>query len=218
VTDSYDDYDEPTEVGGTRINPESAVGHLLLIWAVDYIAHSPTKFTSDDKPSDVIVVDVVDLDVADENGYAGLLGRKSWWRQARLIGALREKVGTGRPMLAQMTLGIPTRGKPPYELVSMSGDPDSVARARAWRAGHPEFVPSQPRGVEVKSQPQVQEQVVADPRPQTRSTPPPPPPPAPPAGPPVNLEQQRARQQSSVLERLRDGLGAESIADDQIPF
>lgn len=139
-------FDEPDEVGGSRLNPTDIIGHLLLVWAVAYIADSPTKFSKPDKPSDVIVVDVVDLDLPDENGYAGFLCRESWWRQARLIGSLRQRLDNPRPVLAHMTLGQATIGLPPYELRSANGLPDCVARAQAWMAANPSFCKSVPRG------------------------------------------------------------------------
>jgi hypothetical protein len=138
-------FDEPDEVGGDRINPSEIVGHLLLVWAVDYIDHSPTKFSKPDKKSDVVVVDVVDLDLPDENGYAGLLCRAAWWRQARLIAALRNRVGNPTPILAHMTVGQATVGNPPYELRSANALPECVARGQAWMAANPNFTPSPAR-------------------------------------------------------------------------
>lgn len=136
-------FDEPEESGGVRLNPQDIEGHLLLIWAVDYIAHSPTKFTTPDKKSDVIVVDCVDLEEYDHdaNQY-GLLARKCWWRQARLIGALRSRIGSGRPMLAYMTRGVAVKGQPPYELISATQDEESAARGALWLQTNPDFTPS----------------------------------------------------------------------------
>jgi hypothetical protein len=145
VTEPYT-FDEPDQVGGTRLNPQDIIDHLLLVWAVDYIEHSPTKFSKPDKPSDVIVVDVVDLDLPDEQGYAGFLCRASWWRQARLIGALRGRLSNPRPVLVHMTLGQATVGYPPYELRPANNDPECVARAQAWMAANPDFCKSPPRG------------------------------------------------------------------------
>lgn len=146
MTNPYQ-FDDPDEVGGgARLNPADIIGHLLLVWAVDYIPHSVTKFTKADKPSDVIVVDVVDLDLPDENGYAGLLAKSTWWRQARLIGALRQRLDNPRPVLVHMALGQATIGLPPYELHSANGLPDCVARAQAWMAANPNYQKSLPRG------------------------------------------------------------------------
>ena len=134
------EFDEPDAVGGDRLNPKDCVGHLLMVWAVGYIDHSPTKFTVKDRPSDVIVVDVVNLDEPDEDGYQGRLYRGCWWRQSRLIGSLRNRIGKG-PVLAWMGQGVATMGFPPYELRSANQDPESVARGQAWLAGHPDFTP-----------------------------------------------------------------------------
>jgi hypothetical protein len=138
-------FDEPDEVSGERINPKDVLGHLLLVWAVDYIEHSPTKYTQPGKQSDVIVVDCVDLDATDDPSQPyGRLVRKCWWRNGRLIGALRGKIGTGKPMLALMAQGVATMGQPPYELISATKDPESVVRANTWLGANPDFTPSQP--------------------------------------------------------------------------
>jgi hypothetical protein len=85
----------PTAADGdyVRVNPADALGHTLLVWVIDYIPESPTRFTKPGDKSDVIVVDVVDLDVADpETGQRGLVGRKCWWRQAQLIRDLKDSI------------------------------------------------------------------------------------------------------------------------------
>jgi hypothetical protein len=143
-------FDEPDEVGGSdgspRLYPKELVGHLLVVWAIDYIEHSPTKFTQAGKQADVIVVDVVDLDQVDpETRQQGLVSRRSWWRGGRLIGSLKKKVGSNTPLLARMSLGVATMGNPPYELNSMTSDQHSVARANAWFQANPGFQPSQRR-------------------------------------------------------------------------
>lgn len=137
-------FDEPDEFGGIRLNPKDILNHLLLVWATDYIAHSPTIHTRPDRPSDVIVVDCVDLDQTDpETGQPGLLGRRCWWRQAQLIQSLRGKIGKPDPMLARMGKDV---GKPgfaaPFKLFSATADGPSVQRATAWIESHREFVPS----------------------------------------------------------------------------
>jgi hypothetical protein len=138
-------FQEPDETGGIRINPKDTVGHLMLIWATDYIPHSPTQFTRPDKPSDVIVVDVVDLDQVDDEGVPGLLARKVWWRQAQLIAALKGKIGDKDPMLVRMGRGGATMGRnAPFVLNSVTSDPQCVQRAYAWINNHSDFTPSGP--------------------------------------------------------------------------
>lgn len=153
--------DEPDEAGGTKLYPKDILGHLLLVWVIEYIEHSPTKFTKygdDGKPSspcDAVVLDVVDLDQYDENGDAGLLGRKTWWRQGRLIGVLKPRVGKPNPILVRMGKGGASTGmNAPFEITTMSGDPASVARANKWYAANPGFTPS---AVYVRDEPAVQE-------------------------------------------------------------
>ena len=136
---------EPEETGGNRCYPKDVVNHLLLVWAIDYISHSPTQFTRPDKPSDVIIVDVVDLDQVDEYGTPGLLARKAWWRQSRLIQSLKARLGNEDPMLVRMSKGLGSKGmNAPFELVSQTGDPQCVSRAQAWFSANPSFKPSAP--------------------------------------------------------------------------
>jgi hypothetical protein len=141
-------FDEPDESGGQRFYPKDVVGHLLIVWAIDYIAHSPTQYSRPDKPSDVVVVDCVDLDQVDpETNQIGLVSRRTWWRQAQLIASLKKKVGTGVPLLARMAKGVATKGMPPFVLTSMTADPQCVQRANAWFQANPGFMPSDPMPV-----------------------------------------------------------------------
>ena len=65
------EFEEPEETSGIRINPADVVGHLLLVWAIEYKDDSPTRFSKPDKKSDVIIVDLVDLDLEGEDGGDG---------------------------------------------------------------------------------------------------------------------------------------------------
>lgn len=134
--------DEPSNVGTERLTPAECLGHLLMVWATGYIEDSPTKFSTTGKQSDVIVVDVVDLDLADEDGYQGKVFRGSWWRNGRLIGDLKPRIGREKPYLARMIQGEATMGFPPYELQLAAGDSDAVGRASAWLEAHPDFRPT----------------------------------------------------------------------------
>jgi len=124
--------------GGQSLYPDKLLGHLLLVWAVDYIPHSPTQYSRPDKPSDVIVVDVVDLDTGD-------IGTQSWWRQSRLIRDLKPKLGKKNPILVVIGKGIGTQGgQAPYEMTPMNDNPQAVAKANAWFQNNPGFTPSSP--------------------------------------------------------------------------
>lgn len=140
-------FDDPEETTGLRINPADIMEHLLLVWSIEYIEHSPTRFSTPEKKSDVIVVDLVDLDLDDPGtNEVGLVGRRQWWRQGKLIQTLRDRVGRERPMLATMTKGVGTQGfAAPYVLAVASGDPAAVERANQWMKAHPDFTPSLPR-------------------------------------------------------------------------
>jgi hypothetical protein len=131
---------------GVRINPRDVVGHLLLIWVIDYLPHKPTQFSRPDKPSDVIVVDVVDLDAIDpETNQPGLLARHTWWRQARLIQKLKPKVGTPHPWIARMAKGGASTGyNAPFVLNGAAEEPGAKERAREWASRNVGFQPSTP--------------------------------------------------------------------------
>lgn len=153
-------FDEPDQTGGgVRINPKDIVGHLLLLWVIDYVAHSPTQFSKPDKPSDVIIVDAVDLDQVDaDTGIPGLVARKCWWRQAQLIQALRPKIGSQSPMLVRMTKGGATMGRSaPFQLASMTADQQCVARGTNWINANPGFTPSVKPDFSAPSEPRVEE-------------------------------------------------------------
>lgn len=211
--------DEPDEAGGVRLYPKDILNHLLLVWVIEYVEHSPTKFTKygdDGKPTspcDAIIVDVVDLDQYDENGVAGLLGRKTWWRQGRLIGVLKPRVGKQNPILVRMGKGGASQGmNAPFEITTMSGDPASVARANNWYAANPNFTPS---AVYVP-----EDRAVQEPLPMDRTIP------LPPARPTETPLEAAARNsltpaQSEVMERLKrisSGPQFGSPGDADIPF
>src|SRR6187431_2881815 len=123
---------EPETAGGPY--PKDLVGHLLMVWPVDYIDDAPSKFSRPGAQSDVIVVDLVDLDVVDEyTKELGQLSRQAWWRPGRLIGSLKRRLGSKDPVLAWMQMGTASKGmNAPYELVSATSDPMSVDRAKLW--------------------------------------------------------------------------------------
>lgn len=153
-------YDEPEEANDViRINPGEILDHLLLVWTIEYVDHSPTRFTQPGDKSDVIVVDFVDLDLFDDSNNEGYLARRQWWRQGRLIQTLRPKVGSPNPMLVKMSKGTGSQGyAAPYILVSMTGDLASTVRAGRWFQTNPDFKPSLPRDLWQQSREQAQPQ------------------------------------------------------------
>ena len=133
---------EPETAGGPY--PKDLVGHLLMVWPVDYIDDAPSKFSRPGAQSDVIVVDLVDLDTVDEyTKELGQLSRQAWWRPGRLIGSLKRRLGSKDPVLAWMQMGTASKGmNAPYELVSATSDPASVDRAKLWLEKNPDFEPT----------------------------------------------------------------------------
>lgn len=136
--------DEPEPTGGVRLNPKMILGHLLIVWVTDYIEHSPTKYTVAGKPSDVVVVDCIDLDQVDEtSGEVGLIARNCWWRQSRLIQLLKKRVGLPNPILIRITQG--SQANSPYEAVSQRSDEAAMTRLHQWFQRNPDFTPSAKR-------------------------------------------------------------------------
>lgn len=137
---SDDLFDETTEAGsGLRLYPKDVLGHLLLVWSVDYIEHAGSKFKN--QRDDAVVVDIVDLDLMDEGEH--LIARRCWWRSGVLIRDLREKIGNPKPQLVRMGTAPGSSGmNDAYVLVPMKADPEAVARGAAWIRAHPDFRPS----------------------------------------------------------------------------
>lgn len=134
-------FGEPEISGGPY--PKDLLGHLLMVWAVDYIQDAPTKFSRGNQPSDAIVVDLVDLDEVDHTGQAGVVSYGAWWRPSKLIQSLKRRLGSEDPVLVWMTLGTASPGmNQPYVLVSATGDPGAMDRAEKWLAANPDFRPS----------------------------------------------------------------------------
>lgn len=136
-------FGEPDSTG--RLNPRDIIDHLIMVWPTDYIPHAPSKFSRPDKPSDAVVVDIVDLDEADPmSGKPGCLYQGVWWRPAKLIQSLKRKIGTQDPILAWMSQGTASPGvNAPFILVSATQDAAAVKRAEDWLALHPDFVPTE---------------------------------------------------------------------------
>ena len=189
-------FGEPENSGGPY--PKELLDHLLLVWAVDYIDDAPSKFSRPGTKSDVIVVDLVDLDDTDPmTRQPGYMARSCWWRASKLIQSLKRRLGSPDPVLARMKFGTSDPGmNAPYVLVSATGDPAAVARAEAWMAANPNFAPSS-QEPPMRGRAAVQQEVEQ----------------AQPARPPSPLEQlaQQAR-------RGADRLPPPPPGKDQIPF
>jgi hypothetical protein len=203
--------------GGEYLDPKLIVGHLLAVWAIRYIEHSPTRHSVPGRNSDVIVVDGVDLDQIGPDGFEGVVGRNSWWRQSRLIMVLKKRVGLPNPILIRLSKG--TQSNSPYELHTQSADKEAMRRFREWCERNPDFVPSSPGEVEASP---VQPQTVAaqpqrawgggpGPLTQVQET-------------PLEAQARLAQQQpatTDVLARLR-GLGKvnhqDQVQNEEIPF
>jgi hypothetical protein len=134
---------EPARSNETEsLYPTHCVGHLLMVWFTGYIENSPTRFTVPGKKSDAVVVDIVDLDQAGEDGYQGRVYRQTWWRPGRLIGFGRPRIGRAQPVIARMIKGEMVMGNYPYELELMDHDSDCVSRGAAWFQANPGFRPT----------------------------------------------------------------------------
>lgn len=135
-----DDWGHVTEQSGEYARLQQLENHLLLIFPIGYIDHSPTRFSVPGKRSDVIVSDVVDLDDTNAEGTGqGKVYRNTWWRGAQLIMSLRPQIG--RRVLGRVGKGVAKNGmNAPWVIVDMATDPALLERARAWGRANPNFV------------------------------------------------------------------------------
>jgi hypothetical protein len=208
MSEPLDEWGRPAEVGGEFIKPKDLRGHLLIVYPIGYIPHIQTRFSSADKKSDAITVDVIDLDDKDEFGAPGKIYRNSNWMQSQLIVALRSMIG-GK-VLGRIDLGVSRNGmNPPWTLVDALDDPVARERAAAWKQAHPDFRPSTfvVRDPAPAQPQQVQQQPPRDnytaPRDQQYYY----------GDPPRNVEEQRqAQQQRPPMVPVE---GARSLADEE---
>ena len=206
-------------VGGEWLDPKTVIGDLLIVWAIRYIEHSPTRHSVPGRNSDVIVVDGVNLDQPGPDGFEGVIARNSWWRQSRLIMVLKKRVGLPNPILIRLSKG--TSSNSPYELHTQSADKEAMRRFREWCERNPDFEPSSPG--ELDATPQQAPQQLAPhterawsggpgPMTQVQETP---------LEAQARLAQQGQPATSDVLARLR-GLGKmnhqDQPQDEEIPF
>ena len=123
------------------VNPKDMVGHLLLVWPIEYLRDVPTKYPKkNDKgeilPADAVFCDIVDLNLADDNGQRGLLMRRCRWTQGRLIRDTKKLVGAPDPLLVSMG-----KDGDAFVIIFQHGNPAAVAIANEWESRNPNFVP-----------------------------------------------------------------------------
>lgn len=147
-------FSEPSNTDGTFLPARNLQNHLLIVWPIQYYPHVQTQYTQAGKPSDAIIVDVVDVSGGPcppdrQTGQSvpaiepGTLGRRCQWMQSQLIRALRPRVGQG-PLLGTIGLGLSKGGNtPPFVFNSLTSDPAAVERAQAWLDANTDFVPSE---------------------------------------------------------------------------
>lgn len=203
--------DEPDQQGnGVRQYPKDILGNLLLVWAIEYIEHAPTQYTKPGQPSDVVVVDVVNLSTMDQETGEPIIARCTWWRQAQLIKSLRGKVGNPDPILVSMGKGSAAIGKSqPFTLTSQSQNPTAVGLAQVWWEAHSDFVPSKPIPRPVAEEATVTDPWANQPSPDLQL-----PPPRPPTQNEETMLQRMARQSIQG----RDWAAGHPVNQGDIPF
>lgn len=147
-------FNEPSATAGEFLPARNLQGHLLIVYPIQYYAHVQTQYTQPGKPSDAIIVDIVDISGGPcppdrQTGQpmpgieAGTIGRRCQWMQSQLIRALRPRVGQG-PLLGTIGLGLAKGGNtPPFVFNSLTSDSSAVERAQAWLDANPDFKPSE---------------------------------------------------------------------------
>ena len=160
-----EEWGRPAETGGEFVKPAQLNGHLVIFFPIGYIPFIQTRFSGQsNKPSDGIVVDVVDLDDKDDYGNPGKLYRHNTFMQAQLIASLKSQIGS--KILGVVGQGTARNGmNQPWVIVDMSGDPAARERGSQWIAANPNFRPSQftPRAQQ-QPQDQYQEPARQEPR------------------------------------------------------
>jgi hypothetical protein len=137
-----EEWGRPAETGGEFVKPAQLAGHLVILFPIGYIPFIQTRFSGQsNKPSDGIVVDVVDLDDKDEYGNPGKLYRHNTFMQAQLIASLKSQIGS--KILGTIGQGTARNGmNQPWVVIDMSGDETARQRGSAWIAANPHFRPS----------------------------------------------------------------------------
>ncbi len=150
-----EEWGRPAETGGEFVKPAQLAGHLVILFPIGYIPFIQTRFSGQsNKPSDGIVVDVVDLDDKDEYGNPGKLYRHNTFMQAQLIASLKSQIGS--KILGTIGQGTARNGmNQPWVVIDMSGDATARERGSAWIAANPHFRPSSftPRAPQPPEQP-----------------------------------------------------------------
>ena len=155
---TQEEWGRPAETGGEFVKPAQLAGHLVILFPIGYIPFIQTRFSGQsNKPSDGIVVDVVDLDDKDEYGNPGKLYRHNTFMQAQLIASLKSQIGS--KILGTIGQGTARNGmNQPWVVIDMSGDESARQRGSAWIAANPHFRPSSftPRAPQAPEVPQNQ--------------------------------------------------------------
>jgi hypothetical protein len=137
-------FDEPQASAGNGVRryEKDLIGNLLLVWVIDYIEYSATRFTKPGDRADAVVVDFVVLDELDpETKEPGLLCQGTWWRGGKIIQGLKSKVGNTNPLLVKMAKESASPGSnAAYILQSQTQVPFAVQAANAWLQAHPDLV------------------------------------------------------------------------------
>ena len=140
---TFPGFTEPEPIGSGEdreyLNPRDVIGHLMMIYVVQYVPDAPTKKNPN---GDAVIVDVVDLYPGQ-----GRLYRLEWWRPGYLVGALKKKVGNVQPIMGVMREKEVSRGTT-FEIESMTQNPKCVQMAQQWYTQNPGFAPSPPQVLE----------------------------------------------------------------------
>lgn len=135
-----DDWGRPVQTSEfARV--DALAGHLLIVFPIGYIEHSPTRFSQPGKASDVIVCDIIDLDAADDAGNPGKIYRTTWLRPSKLIVDLRPFIN--KKTIVRIGKGVAQNGmNAPWVANDAFGEPGAVDRARSWAQANPNFAVS----------------------------------------------------------------------------
>lgn len=125
-------FNAPTD--GELVKPKDILGHLLICRALGTVQGINVNGTM----KDGIRLDLVILTTPGADGQAGKVFRDITWINSKLIGSLKNSIGT--MVLARMGVGQAKPGQSvPFVLDDATQDPAAVGAAEDFMRRHPEF-------------------------------------------------------------------------------
>lgn len=152
------DWDEPTAApSGDRVDIALFVNKLIIVRPLEYVESMVTIHKKDG--AEAVFADVAFLDAYEGQPYK--IFRRVLFMQGYLVGSFKASVG--KRLLGTLTLGVATKGKPPYHFKSLTDNPKAAPMASAWWKDHETEFMTQPEPVFDDAKPSAETQRQSDP-------------------------------------------------------